>query len=261
VTINAPFFVAALGSGSSQVAVLGATTGTSNSSSFGSAEVSVGRDLTLQAATGVTVTFSNFWSDLNGDPNPAVGFTIGSSGNAGTVVLASSLLAATFVKLVAGTVRLSGGNNRINTAAPVTVESATIEVQSARSQSLDSLTVNDSLTIDGAGSLTVSALSGSGDIIQSDGTFTIDGTNTLTGTLTFNGGTTVVNQIVSGPALVTSATFTASTLTVAFSGTPASGNQFVLLSGPTGGSYSPVLTGAGGATGTYNSSTSTLTID
>ena len=59
---------------------------------------------------------------------------------------------------------------------------------------------------------------------------------------------------------VTSATFTPSALTVAFSAAPATGDQFVLLAGATVGSYTVTLTGTA-MTGTYNSSTSTLTIN
>jgi len=123
VTIDAPFYVAALGAGSSQVAVLGATTGTGNASSFGSSSVYVGRDLTLQASTGVTATFNSNWRNSGNTGPAAVGFTIGSSGNAGTVVLASSLGSATFVNVVAGTARLSFLSDLINPAAPVTIGS------------------------------------------------------------------------------------------------------------------------------------------
>jgi hypothetical protein len=56
------------------------------------------------------------------------------------------------------------------------------------------------------------------------------------------------------------ATFTDTTLTVDFSSAPSSGQQFKLLNGSTAQSYTPTLTGAGGASATYNSSTSTLTI-
>jgi autotransporter-associated beta strand protein len=202
VTINAPFYVAAPGAGSSQVAVLGATSGTGNSSSFGNVAIYVGRDLTLQAATGVTATFNTFWKDLSGSAAPAVGFTIGSADNTGTVVLGSSLSAATFVNVVAGTARLSGANNRINTATAVTVGAglgpATLEID-GRSQTLSNLTfagnsgsiTGGTLRLDGASAVGVS---GTGHVISSlvaldaDKTFATESASRLTMSNAISGG-------------------------------------------------------------------------
>jgi hypothetical protein len=47
---------------------------------------------------------------------------------------------------------------------------------------------------------------------------------------------------------------------VDFTGNPAPGAQYVIFGGATQQSYTPVLTGTA-ATGTYNSATSTLTIN
>jgi autotransporter-associated beta strand protein len=102
-------------------------------------------------------------------------------------------------------------------------------------------------------------LSGSGSLTHDGGTLALTNASALTGTLTIASGSLVLNAIVSGSG-VTSATFTPSSLTVAFSPAPSTGDQFVLLAGATGGTYTVSLTGTT-KTGTYNSSTSTLTIN
>ena len=78
--------------GGSQVAVLGGYgSGSPRYTSF--ADVLLGGDVTLQASTGGTVEFDNVWRDINGGfagigaTTPAFNFTIGSNGNAGTVIL------------------------------------------------------------------------------------------------------------------------------------------------------------------------------
>jgi hypothetical protein len=71
----------------------------------------------------------------------------------------------------------------------------------------------------------------------------------------------VLEQIKTNPGgLVSTATFSNTTLTVVFTGDPETDDEFVLLSGPTTQTYTPTLTGTT-KTGTYNASTSTLTID
>jgi hypothetical protein len=75
------------------------------------------------------------------------------------------------------------------------------------------------------------------------------------------GATLIIRGLHNNPGyLVAAATMTSSALTVEFSGDPTSGSQYVLIDGATVKNYTPVLTGTS-ATGTYNSATSTLTID
>jgi autotransporter-associated beta strand protein len=81
------------------------------------------------------------------------------------------------------------------------------------------------------------------------------------GTVSFLHGTVVFTNIKTNPGdLAASATFSSSALTVDFTGNPASGSQYVIFGGATQQTYTPVLTGTS-ATGTYNSATSTLTIN
>jgi hypothetical protein len=161
--------------------------------------------------------------------------------------------------------RVTKTTNGIDPSTPVTAATASLAIWSEpgdppASQSLDELIVTGTLTLDGSGSLTVADLSGAGGIVNEDGTLTIN-QNSMTGSLSITGGTVIANEPITNPGgLVTSATFTSGALTVAFSGDPASGAAYVLLSGPTVNSYGTVtLTGTTKA-GTYNSATSTLTI-
>jgi hypothetical protein len=153
----------------------------------------------------------------------------------------------------------------IDPTTAVTAGTATLVLQEepgdpAVSQSLDDLIVTGTLTITGGGDLTVSDLSGSGGITLAAGTLNLSAV-TMTGTLSVSGGTANLSQFVTNPGgLATSAALTSSTLTVAFSGAPSSGQQYVLLPGATSSPTSVVLTGTS-ATGTYSASTSTLTID
>jgi hypothetical protein len=61
--------------------------------------------------------------------------------------------------------------------------------------------------------------------------------------------------------LATSATFTHDTLTVDFSGDPTTGDEYILLLGPTNNTIATVTLTGTTKTGTYDSATSTLTID
>ncbi len=220
----------------------------------------LGRDVTLQAGSGGTARFGNTWQDGSGGSNPAVAFTIGSPGNDGTVVLESDLPnSITSLTLVTGTLK-TDFNDRIAPTTPVTIQLATYD-RDGFDQSIDSLTVTGIATFAGSGTTIINnSLTGSGSIVNSAGTLQIDGTNTMTGSVSITGGSVVVTTVVSGPSGMNTATFTDTTLTVDFSSAPSSGQQFKLLNGSTAQSYTPTLTGAGGASATYNSSTSTLTI-
>ena len=130
--------IAALGAGSSQMAVLGVTG--ANTAIFGGGNnITLGRGVTLQASNSGTVTFANNWVNASGP----VAFTIGSNGNAGVVVLESPLPTSTGVSIVRGTAQLQAStNNRINSATPVTVGSdlgaATLDIN-GQSQTLSNL--------------------------------------------------------------------------------------------------------------------------
>lgn len=225
--------------------------------------IRLGRGVTLQASTGGSVSFGSTWQDSFGGPSPAVAFTIGSTGNNGIVVLESFLPdSITSVVVVTGTLRIAI-EEAIYHTTPTTIETATID-RNTYNQPLDALTINGTATLSGTGDITINnALSGAGNIVNTDGVLIINGTNSMSGTTSIAGGSLVVNQAVSGPASFSSATFTNTNLTVNFSADPGSNDQFQLLAGPTIQSYSGgniVLNGTT-KTATYNSSTSTLTID
>jgi autotransporter-associated beta strand protein len=107
------------------------------------------------------------------------------------------------------------------------------------------------------------SISGGGGIKKTgSGTLTLPVAPSHSGGTQITGGSLITQALVSGPAKVTSATFTAGGLTVAFSSTPLSGEQYKLLPGETVNTYGTVtLTGAGSATAAYDSETSTLVID
>lgn len=125
-TVNRGFFVES--GGGSQVVIIGGY-GTGASRFETGIRIRLGRDVTLQASTGGTVSFSNTWETFadNANPGPAVRFTIGSANNAGTVVLERFLPpAATGVDVHYGTLRLdyidpSTALGPIDQATPVTV--------------------------------------------------------------------------------------------------------------------------------------------
>jgi hypothetical protein len=83
------------------------------------------------------------------------------------------------------------------------------------------------------------------------------------GGVTINAGATLsVVALISNPGdLATSATFADDTLTVAFSGDPTTGDEYILLLGPTNNTIATVTLTGTTQTGTYDSATSTLTID
>jgi autotransporter-associated beta strand protein len=95
------------------------------------------------------------------------------------------------------------------------------------------------------------------------GTLRVSGSSSFNGTLNVQAGSVVVESIASNPGgLVTGAEFSSTALTVAFTGDPAPGSEYVLFSGSTTQSYGGYVTLTGTTmTGTYNSSTATITID
>jgi len=124
VTIARPLVVAGLGTGATQEVILGmaSSSGTATFAAFKT--ISVGRDLTLQAADGGTIVFDNVWAGASGTagPPPTVAFNIGSAGNAGTVVFGSFLPESiTAVNVRRGTLRLARGDETIGYATPVTI--------------------------------------------------------------------------------------------------------------------------------------------
>jgi autotransporter-associated beta strand protein len=254
-------------------------------------QIRIGRPLTLVAKAGGAFEFRGSWADGNGNLPAdndiifgAAGYegefylnTVGSAGTTTgqvTVAYGSVRIGADDLLVAGGGLTLASGASLrvqgttyggIDPTTAVTAGTATLVLQEepgdpAVSQSLDDLIVTGTLTITGGGDLTVSDLSGSGGITLAAGTLNLSAV-TMTGTLSVSGGTANLSQFVTNPGgLATSAALTSSTLTVAFSGAPSSGQQYVLLPGATSSPTSVVLTGTS-ATGTYSASTSTLTID
>jgi hypothetical protein len=105
----------------------------------------------------------------------------------------------------------------------------------------------------------------SGEVIVAYGEAAIGMNATLEtgGGVTINAGATLsVVALISNPGdLATSATFADDTLTVAFSGDPTTGDEYILLLGPTNNTIATVTLTGTTQTGTYDSATSTLTID
>lgn len=165
--------------------------------------------------------------------------SITSSGNNGTLRLWSGSTAS---------VTVNGTGHVISSAVALDVAS-TFNIGSA-----SKLTVTGPIS-DGANGAVVFTKSGLG-ILE------LTAANTYTGDTTITGGSLIANQIVTNPGnRVTSATFTPSSLTVAFSSDPTSGQQYKLLTGATVQAYATVTLTGTAATGTYDSATSTLTID
>ena len=93
---------------------------------------------------------------------------------------------------------------------------------------------------------------------------TLSSCNLYTGYTAISSGTLIVNYLLisSTPIKFTGATFTKTTLSVAFALAPTIGETYTLFNGPTINTYPTVtLTGVtGGRSATYNSATSTITI-
>jgi autotransporter-associated beta strand protein len=171
----------------------------------------------------------------------------------GTLTLSAENTYTGATTITGGVVVVSG---TLAAASQISIGNATLECTGS-TKSANAVAITGTATQ--KGSMTVGTLSGSGSLTHDGGTLALTNASALTGTLTIASGSLVLNAIVSGSG-VTSATFTPSSLTVAFSPAPSTGDQFVLLAGATGGTYTVSLTGTT-KTGTYNSSTSTLTIN
>jgi autotransporter-associated beta strand protein len=182
----------------------------------------------------------------------------------------------TLAKTGAGTLRVTGDCPFSGT---LNVSAGTLDIDNGS-------TFDGSLNVSGgtlAGNTTLGAVAisnsptvlvGSGDEIDIGGALSGSGTlaktgagtlrlaaSTFSGTLNISAGEVVLEQIKTNPGgLVSTATFSTTTLTVAFTGDPETDDEFVLLSGPTTQSYTPTLTGTT-KTATYNASTSTITIE
>jgi fibronectin-binding autotransporter adhesin len=89
VLIDRGLVIAPLGNEATQEVILGSLVGTGTFGNGG--QIRLGRDVTLQAATGGSVLFANGWRDLDGEQNPAVAFNVGAADNDGTVVFGSFL--------------------------------------------------------------------------------------------------------------------------------------------------------------------------
>jgi autotransporter-associated beta strand protein len=75
--------------GATQEVILGMASTSGTATFGGGGRIRLGRDVTLQAADGGTAEFQNGWKDAGGGDNPNVTFTVGSAGNAGTVIFGS----------------------------------------------------------------------------------------------------------------------------------------------------------------------------
>jgi fibronectin-binding autotransporter adhesin len=285
--------------GEGLVTIGGIGSGTASFNS--TASIRLGRSVTLQAATGSAVVFAGDWRDAAGGSEPAVAFTLGSAGNIGLVVLQSILPETiTSVNVFAGaTARLNAGSETIARETPVVVGGGATLDLNGTDQPLESLTMSGngivitggtlrlldnavasgsggeifsdvsldgSATIDVAGNLVISGdVSGTSGFAKSGGgTLTLAGEISYTGATSITAGTLVVEKEFAGSADITKSTFTNGTLVVEFAAIPSPSATYQLLGGSTVQTYGPgavTLTGAGGATGTYNSATSTLTVD
>ena len=118
-SVERSILVAALGSGGTQIAILGGAN-TSGITRF-SAEIRVGRNVTLQAATGGVVRFNNTWRNLTGTESHEYSYQIGTAGNLGTVRV------STFLATTSGSVSINYGtllislSNSISYTTPVSI--------------------------------------------------------------------------------------------------------------------------------------------
>jgi autotransporter-associated beta strand protein len=244
--------------------------------------VYLGSDITLQAASGGVVEFRNRWTNGDGTGPPDADVTVGTSDNTGEVLLVNNLRTTGTVTVAFGTLHVSGVSGRFQNAEEVIVSGAAAELRydsdfdMERPLSLTAGTLSGDATINtvaaSGGTISVdsgdeilidSEFSGSGTLQKTGGgTLRLTAANTFSGTLNVSAGTVVTETIPTNPGeLAASATFTNTTLSVAFSDDPTTGAQYVLLAGPTTQTYTGAVTLTGTSkTGTYNAATATLTI-
>jgi autotransporter-associated beta strand protein len=182
--------------GSPQIVVIGGE-GAGDSVVTFQADITLGRSVTLQAATGGTITFSNSWSGGGG----SVGVTIGSAGNGGTVALEQALpVTLSGVNVVNGRAELYG-TDLIAPATPVTVGSslgsAVLNLNSAYEEV--SQTLSDLSFAGNSGSITGGTLRLTGTISAGGSGHEISSAVALDATATFSGaGTLLISGVVSG---------------------------------------------------------------
>jgi hypothetical protein len=98
--------------------------GTSGTATFGGASVKVGRDVVLQAATGGVVNFQAAWQNAAGGSTLANSFTVGSAGNAGTVLLSSNLDTTGGMTVANGALRLAEAT-QVSLGSPLVLDPGT----------------------------------------------------------------------------------------------------------------------------------------
>ena len=242
---------------------------TAGASTYSSGEIRMGRDVTLVAADNGSVFFENStWSGVSPGSPADRDVTIGAAGYGGVVVLNTfGTLATTGTVLVQYGTTVVGSDATLSAGTLRVAQGGVLQVGQGDVVGggiTGDVTNNASLVFNHSNELTYSgAISGTGTLTKSGtGTLTLSGALSYGGVTDITAGSIVTQTLVSGPAKVSSATFTPTSLTVAFSSTPVTGEEYKLLPGATVQAYGTVtLTGAGSATATYDSSTSTLTID
>lgn len=237
---------------------------------------------TVFAATGGQLEIFNRWTNGTGTGTPTANVTFGKSDALGEVLLTNNLRTSGTVTVAYGLLRVDGSLGEFENAASVNVSGGaelryvsdpafTRPLNLSGTLSGD-VEVEGLVTIGVAATVSVQAgdvitfsggMAGSGSLTKDGaGTMTIGPSNSWTGELTIDAGDVVVAELVDNPGgLGASATFTATTLAVAFSGDPATGAEYKLLAGSVDNQYASVTLTGTTATGTFDSASATLTID